>query len=137
MPARKLRTNREGLTAQADLFPDMPRVMPVVQFPSRAIRKRVVVERPEPTPVTRCCPTCGATFDDYTQRSNTLYCRAWCKTKMSYIKRDTAIELLSTLPGMDADKAFVMVTKTGLPKAEKLLNLQGYQFERDVKAWVK
>lgn len=137
MSARKLRTNAVGITAQADLFPDMPRVPSVVPFPDRAVRKRVVVERPEPTPVTRCCPTCGATFDDYTQRTNTIYCRAWCKTKMSYIKRDSAIELLSKQPGMNPDKAFVMVVQGGLPKAEKLLNLQGYRFERDVKAWVK
>lgn len=137
MASRKNPQNRVGRTAQLDMFSDMPAVPSVVLFPEKKVRKRVIVERPLPEPVRRVCPTCGAIFDDYTQRPNTVYCRSSCKTKMSYIKRDTAMALLSSQPGMDSDKAFMLIEQGGLPKVEAVLNGLGYRFERDKKAWVR
>ena len=133
--ARKNRQNAVGITAQSDRFADIPPDLTVVQFPDRRIRKRVVIERPAPPPTMRTCPTCGALFEDHTRRINTAYCRAWCKTKMSYIKKDTAIQVLSQRPGMDADKAFALVEIGGLPKAEKILNSMGFVFNREQKGW--
>jgi hypothetical protein len=137
MSAQKKAQNRVGRTPQDDLFTDMSQVHSVIPFPVQRSRKRVVIDRPEPDPIIRRCPTCGAKFADHTRRPNTVYCRSWCKTKMSYIKRDSAIALLATMPGMNEDTAFRMCYQGGLPKVEIVLKGYGYEFSRDAKNWVK
>lgn len=129
--------NAVGITGQFDLFPDMPHVLPPVQFPDREIRKRVIIERPAAPPVRRICATCGASFDDYTRRPDTAYCRAWCKTKMSYIKRNSAVETLADASGIDLSAAWLVYDRVGLKALENTLHALGFTFSRDKKAWVK
>lgn len=133
----KKRANSTGLTDQYDLFPDMPHIVTRVQFPDREVRKRVIIERPAPPPIRRICATCGASFDDYTRRPDTAYCRSWCKTKMSHIKRDTAVETLAKASGIALDAAWLVYDRTGLKAVEKGLNGLGYTFSRERKEWTK
>ena len=99
------------------------------------MRKRVVIERPQPAPVLRICPYCGATFEDYTQRHNTTYCRPSCKSGMYRLKRRTAITLLAQLTHAPEHVAADIADAQGLPALEKLLNKFGYHFE--AKQWCK
>lgn len=131
------RANPIGMTDQWDMFPDMPHVLPAVQFPEREIRKRVIIERPAPPPIRRVCATCGASFDDYTRRPNTAYCRPSCKNRMTEIKRDTAVQTFSTASGIDLAAAWLVYDRVGLPALEKTLQALGYTFSRDRKEWVK
>lgn len=134
----KKQQKRVGITSQPDLFPDMPRVVYPVRFPDSEVRKRVIIERPAPPPIRRVCITCGASFDDYTCRPDTAYCRAWCKTKMSHIKRDTAVQQFAESTGITIDESWLEYdTAGGLPALEKRLNALGYRFERERKGWVK
>jgi hypothetical protein len=134
--AQKKRIERVGVTAQVDMFHDMPRIIPAIPFPDIR-QRRVVVQRPEPEPVRRVCITCGAQFEDYTRRPNTVYCRASCKNKMSEIKRDTAVFLLAEKSGITIDAAWLVYDRTGLNAVEKGLNGLGYTFQREQKGWVK
>lgn len=135
--ALKKRIDRVGMTAQVDMFHDMPHIIPAIPFPDIR-QRRVVVQRPEPDPVRRVCITCGAQFDDYTRRPNTVYCRASCKNKMSEIKRDTAVWLFAESTGITIEDAWLTFdTEGGLPALEKRLGALGYTFQRESKGWVK
>ncbi len=138
MSRGKTAQNRVGQMA----FDDMPDVMPVVRspipFPDSAVRKRVVLERPAPPPLRKTCPTCGATFDDYTKRWNTIYCRASCRVKMSEIKRDEAIKTLADAIGTTADLVDeIFYADGGLKRLEQMLNEKAYRWDVWVKAWLK
>lgn len=135
MQNRKKQQNAVGVTAFADSYPVNPAVIPPIPFP--AIRKRVVIERPQPAPVMRCCPYCDATFADYTQRHNTTYCRASCRVAMSKLKKRTAITLLARLTSAPEYVAGYVAEKEGLPALENLLSQFGYHFKNEVKQWQK
>ena len=135
--SQKKRENSVGMTAYEDIFPDMPRIIPAVPFPASEIRRRVIIERPAPPPIRRVCVTCGASFDDYTRRPNTLYCRPSCKNRMTEIKRDTAVKTLAKASGIDLDAAWLVYDRTGLKAVEKGLNGLGYTFSRERKEWTK
>lgn len=132
------RTNSAGMTAQNDMFPDMPHVLPAIPFPDTAVRKRVIIERPAPPPIRRVCASCGASFDDYTRRPNTAYCRPSCKNRMTEIKRDTAVQTFAETTGISLDDSWMVYdTEGGLKALETRLAALGYTFSRDRKAWVK
>lgn len=126
-----------GGTSQGVLFAVPPAVPPAIPFPGVYTRSRVIIERPAADPVRRICPNCGASFDDYTGKPNTVYCRPYCKKRMSGIKHDTALNLLETMPLMDHRTVMELDGIGGLPHLEKLLNSFGYTFSRDAKEWVK
>lgn len=126
------RTKSAGLTAQVINFPVNPAVSPDV-----ISRRRVVIERPAPQPVRRECPYCGAAFDDFTQRPNTLYCRPGCRVMMSRLKKRLAIEMLATVSRAPQDKIAETVETGGLAQAEKLLEQFGYTFLIVTKSWIK
>lgn len=135
MVKSNLRKKRVGVTGQHNMFPDIPDIHPVIPFPVTAQQKRVVIERPTPAPVRRICVYCGATFDDYTQRPNTTYCRSSCRVRMSELKRERAIVTLATVTNVPQDAAALVMESQGLPAVEKLLKQFGYRFEN--KEWVK
>lgn len=133
MSRAKTAQNRVGQMA----FVDMSPISPVIPFPSSAVRKRVIIERPAPDPVRRTCPVCGAIFDDYTQRWNTIYDRTSCRVKASELKRDEAIKLLAEVMSIPVDLADDMYIQRGLKHVESLLNDAGYRWDVWSKAWVK
>lgn len=138
MASRKNRSNAVGQMAFLDNSPISPVIRSPIPFPGSAVSKRVVIERPAPDPVRRTCPICGAIFDDYTQRWNTLYDRTTCRVKASEIKRDTAMETLSECMGVPADLVDEMFyADGGLKRLESMLNERGYRRDVWQKAWVK
>ena len=127
-----------GLTGFDDPPPVISEIHRPIPFPSGAIRKRVVVERPTPEPVRRVCPTCGAIFDDYTKRANTLYCRSYCRVRMSEIKRDAAMESLAAAMGTTADLIDeLFYAQGGLKRLETMLNQRGYHWDMESKSWLR
>lgn len=136
MQNRKKRRNTAGFTAYEDIFAVTPSVIPVVMFPDIA-RKRVLLERPAPAPTRRTCPYCGGTFEDYTQRWNTVYDRPSCKSAMYRFKRRAAITLLAQLTRVPETSVEDIADTQGLPALESLLAQFGYHFEIGAKQWCK
>lgn len=135
MNATKNRTNTAGFTAfDVNHGVISPSISPI-RFPDKAVKKRVLIERPAPSPVERTCPYCGAKFEDYTQRWNTIYDRPSCKTMMYRLKRRTAIQALADANSWILEMAQDVYEERGLEHVEKLLNEAGYHFE--AKAWLK
>jgi len=135
MRNEKQRTNRVGGMAF-----DVPSVVPtlvpsVVPFPGESVRRRVVIERPLPTPERRVCPFCCAVFDDYTNIHNTTYCSRRCCKAMSKLKRRTAILTLAQVTNVAQCHAADVCDDQGLPAVERLLAEFGYRFED--KQWLK
>lgn len=136
MSAKKAR-NRVGETAGDNLPPVSPSISPPIRFPGSAVRKRVVVERPAPPPVLRTCPYCGATFEDYTRRTNTLYCRPSCRVGMSTLKKRRAADALALATSVPVSVAADVIDSQGLRAADAVLKKFGYRFDLSVKDWVK
>lgn len=139
----KKRAAAVGLTAFADSSPIASRAispvtsdaMRVVNFP--ALPARVVVSRPIPDPIVRVCPFCGSTFEDFTRRHNTTYCRASCRVQMSRRKRDTAIAALAVVTAVPASVCEDLYESRGLKEIERLLTLAGWSFVPAAREWIK
>lgn len=130
------RAKRAGLTAQVINFPVNPAISPAA-MPAVVARGRVVIERPAPAPVRRTCPYCHAIFDDHTQRPNTVYCRASCRVMMSRLKKQTAIDLLTTLTNAPVASIADAVEARAMKETELLIKKFGYTFSIADKSWVK
>jgi len=123
--------------AFVDQLPVSPVIRSPIPFPDTAVSKRVVLERPAPPPVRKTCPTCGAVFDDYTKRWNTLYCRSTCRVKMSELKANEAVKTLAMVMSIPLDMADDIYTMRRLPHVESVLNEHGYRWDMEKKAWSK
>lgn len=134
MGKRKLRQNEVGLTGQVIMFPDMsPDTSPILSPVKRQTR---IVTKPAPiAAVHRVCAFCGAEFEDYSQRPNTLYCKDSHKVSMSELKRARAIVALAAAGGTTEAIATDVIESTGLRAVEKALNQLGYSWVG--KEWVK
>lgn len=124
-----------GLTAFDDIPAVASRAISPIKFPDSQVRKRVVIERPPAPPVLRTCPYCEATFEDYTKRHNTTYCRASCRVMMSRLKRTTAVAALARLTKAPLSAVEEMAERYNMGKLEQLLGEFGYTFDVAEKDW--